>query len=114
MKTKKLTLKSGLPTKYYLGLQSITPGYPTADDFIFECVNHTLAKSKKNLGLEEGITFSKSSLKDVFGERLQNQDFLKMLKELIQVMLNDGRLTKPDENSLTIPTETFSNLFSIG
>lgn len=112
MKQIKLTLKSGLPTKYYLGLQSIAPGYPSAEDFVFECVNHTSAKDKKALRLD-GITFSKSSLKDVFGERLQSTEFLKSLKELIQAMLTDGRLTKPDENSLTIPKETFSTLFNI-
>ena len=111
-KSYKVILKSGLQSKYYIGLQSIVPGYPTEDDFVFECVNYTLTKNKTSLK-EDGITFSKSSLKDVFGERLKTLTFLDSLKSLIHKMILDGTLLKPDETSLTIPIKTVSTLFSI-
>jgi hypothetical protein len=113
MKAKKATIKSGLPVKYYLGLQAISPGYPSQDDFVFECINHVALKDKKNLGVEK-VSFSKGSLKEVFGERLQDQTFLKSLKELIKTMIESGKLIKPDEDTLVIPKETFSHIFSIG
>jgi len=110
---KTLILKSGLPSKYYLRMQSASLQYPTQDDFVFECVNFVMSKNKKLDSVEE-ISFSKSSLKEVFGEKLQNQIFLKKLKDLIQTMIQEGSLLKPDEDTLSIPSPTISKIFSIG
>ena len=112
-KNKSLILKSGLQSKYYLGLQSLSLQYPTKDDFTFECVNYVLSKNKRLEDLST-ISFSKNSLKDVFGDKLQNQVFLKKLKDTIQEMIQEGSLVKPDEETLTIQQETISRLFSIG
>ena len=110
---KKLILKSGLQSKYYLRLQSLSKQYPTQEDFIFECINHVVSTSKKLEDLEN-ISFSKSSLKDVFGEKLQNPLFVKKIKDTIQLMIKDGTLLKPDDDTLSIPTDTISRLFRIG
>lgn len=112
MKKNKLILKSGLQSKYYLSLQSLSKEYPTQDDLIFECINHVLSTTKKITDVSE-ILFSKSSLKEVFGDKLKDNVFLSKIKTMIQTMIQDGSLLKPDEETLSIPTETINRLYSL-
>ena len=95
----KISLRPTLPLKYLIDAHIVLLSYPTKQDFIFDVLSYivkvSLAKSKKID--PKDIKFSMKTLKYIFGDKLENQEFSEKLKLIMKSMIEDGSLIKNGE-----------------
>ena len=105
-------IQKGLPIKYSLGIHSALPNYPTETDFIFDVASHlvrvTEVKSKD--WSADDIKFSTKTLKYVFGDHMNSDEFRTKIKELLKCLLEKGSLIKKGE-FIFIPESEFSKYY---
>jgi len=95
----KFKLKSDLPLKYLLEMHTALPGYPTRQDFLFEILTYLVrvAEAKSKDWDSSDIKFSTKTLKYVFGDKINNDNFKDSIKLLMKDLIEDNTLLKKGE-----------------
>jgi hypothetical protein len=107
-------INSTLPIKYDLLVHTAMPNYPSHSDFIFDvCAYFVRVYGSKNKELNPtDLKFSAKTLKYIFGDQVNNENFRAKIKQIVADSLEDGSLTKTGE-FIFISEETFTKYFSI-
>jgi hypothetical protein len=107
-------INSELPVKYPLNVHSALPSYPTQSDFIFDVATHLVrvADVKGKDWDVDDIKFSTKTLKYVFGDRMNDDQFKASLKNILAGLLDSGTLIKRGEY-IFIPNVEFSKYYLI-
>lgn len=103
-----------LPIKYSLNVHNALPSYPTEADFIFDVASHLVRVADvkgKDWDIED-IKFSTKTLKYVFGDRMNDEQFKVSLKTILTGLLENGTLIKRGEY-IFIPNSEFSKYYLI-
>lgn len=108
----KHVIRTDIPIKYQLDAHASLPSYPTKQDVVFDIVSY-LVRSTEGKGKKldtNSLTFTSSTLKQVYGDRLSG-DFLQKLKPCMESLVKEGTFTK-DGETITILQSEFLNYFS--
>jgi hypothetical protein len=107
-------INQALPIKYVLGVHTALPKYPTEQDFMFDVAAHlvrvTEVKSKDWDPTD--IKFSTKTLKYVFGDKMESEEFKTQIKSLLKILIDNGSLTKKGE-FIFVPEKEFSKYYNI-
>lgn len=113
MKNKSIILQDGVAVKYQLGMHTVLSHYPTQDDFVFDCVNHYLSVTKKSAVDPDLIGITKADLKAIYAEKLTDSIFVQRLKETIKQLLDLGKLSKRDDDTIYVERSGLISLYQI-
>jgi hypothetical protein len=107
-------INSVLPIKYDLMVHTAMPNYPTHSDFIFDvCAYFVRVYSSKNKELAiTDLKFSAKTLKYIFGDQINDEQFRQKIKKIVADLLEDESLSKKGEFIFILET-TFTKYFSI-
>lgn len=94
-----INLQQTIPLKYLLESHIALPGYPTGQDFVFDILSYiikvTISKSKDFD--QTDIKFSTKTLKYVFGDKMNDDEFRDKIKLLMKTLIEDDILIKKGE-----------------
>ena len=107
-------INQDLPIKYTLNLHSAMPGYPSAQDFLFDVSSHLVrvVEVKSKDWDPDDIKFSTKTLKYVFGDQMNDEVFVQAVKKTIAELLSTNTLIKRGE-FIFIPNSEFSKYYLI-
>jgi hypothetical protein len=107
-------INSNQPIKYDLLVHTALPAYPTLPDFIVDVCSYLIKVhgSKKAELVSTDLKFSVKTLKYVFGNNMDNEEFRIKIKENLQNGIALEAFTK-DGEFIFVSEETFTNYFSI-
>jgi hypothetical protein len=108
----KFRINRDLPIKYSLNLHQAVPGYPTQQDFIFDVSSHIarVAEAKGKDWDPSDIKFSTKTLKYVFGDHMNDESFVQVVKKILTDLVSTGLLSKKGE-FIFIPDSEFSKYY---
>jgi hypothetical protein len=103
-----------LPVKYHFLVHAAMPSYPTHSDFIFDvCAYLVRVHGSKNKDITASdLKFSAKTLKYIFGDQVNEDNFRQQIKQILADCIDDGSLSKKGE-FIFISEETFTKYFSI-
>ena len=103
-----INLRKDLALKYYLNLH--LNGVPDRDAILFEIINYVLNNNVKDKeAYYKNVKFSTKTLKYIFGEKFDNEDFKNSIISNIKESIQNGEI---DLNSKTFHiTENGMNKF---
>lgn len=92
-------LRKDLPLKYLLEMHAALPSYPTRQDFVFEILTYLVrvSESKSKDWDSTDIKFSTKTLKYVFGDKINDENFKESLKLLMKDLIEDNTISKKGE-----------------
>lgn len=106
-------LSQSAPFKYQLEAHNTLLSYPTRQDFVFDVVSYLIkvfdSKSKKFD--PTNINFSTKTLKYIFGDKMNNDEFRERLKLIMKEMIEDSSLTKTND-AFVITESEFLKLYT--
>jgi hypothetical protein len=107
-------LSSLAPLKYSLEAHIALPTYPTRQDFVFDIASYLIrvSESKSRKLDPEDLKFSTKTLKYVFNDKMNDDEFRDRIKLIMKDMIEDGSLVKSGENLVISQTE-FLKLYTI-
>jgi hypothetical protein len=107
-------INEALPVKYHFMVHTAMPKYPSHSDFIFDvCAYLVRVHGSKNKDISAAdLKFSAKTLKYIFGEQVNSDDFRQTVKSIVADCLEDGSLSKKGE-FIFISETTFTKYFSI-
>jgi hypothetical protein len=110
----KYRIKDGLPIKYDLLIHTAMPNYPTSSDFIVDVCSYFIrVYESKNKPLEPAdLKFSVKTLKYIFGDLVEKDDFRQKIKKILADGIEDGSLSKKGD-FVFISESAFTKYFSI-
>jgi hypothetical protein len=102
------------PLKYSLEAHIALPTYPTRQDFVFDITSYLIrvSESKSRKLDSEDLKFSTKTLKYVFSDKMNDDEFRDKIKLIMKDMIEDGSLAKAGEN-LVISQNEFLKLYTI-
>ena len=102
------------PLKYSLEAHIALPNYPTRQDFVFDITSYLIRVSEnKSRKLDpDDLKFSTKTLKYVFSDKMNDDEFRDKIKLIMKDMIEDGSLEKAGEN-LVISQNEFLKLYTI-
>lgn len=107
-------LSQSAPLKYSLDAHIALPTYPTRQDFVFDIVSYLIrvSESKSRKLDQTDLKFSTKTLKYVFADKMNNEEFRETIKLIMKEMIEDSSLIKSGENLVISETE-FLKLYTI-
>jgi hypothetical protein len=102
------------PLKYSLEAHIALPNYPTRQDFVFDITSYLIrvSESKSRKLDPDDLKFSTKTLKYVFSDKMNDDEFRDKIKLIMKDMIEDGSLEKTGEN-LVISQNEFLKLYTI-
>jgi hypothetical protein len=109
-----INLNTLAPLKYSLEAHIALPTYPTRQDFVFDISSYLIrvAESKSRKLDPDDLKFSTKTLKYVFNDKMNDEEFRDKIKLIMKGMIEDGSLVKAGEN-LVISQSEFLKLYTI-
>ncbi len=94
-------------------MHAVLSHYPTHDDVIFDMVGHYLSTTKKSAVDPDLIAITKADLKSIYTDKLTDSNFVQRLKEAIRQMVELGKLSKRDDDTLYVEHGGLDSLYKI-
>lgn len=80
-----MQLKKSIPVKYHLNLHKFLPNYPTKQDLLFDLIDK-LSKGEK-------YRFSPSTLKQIYKDKIDEEDFKIKIKTAINELVEEKKIS---------------------